>query len=528
MSNFFPFNRRLFLRTLALLAGSAALASPLKLRKSLAQRYSSKTSYSSNPLDELNAVPNPNKPLKFVILGAGMAGLCAAYELEKRGHKCVILEAERNHIGGRIRTLRFGDGLYGEAGAMRIPLGHNLTRHYIKELGLDLRPFVMNNPQAYYYMRAKRVRAKDVKKLGHLYQLTDDESQLTPDDIWEKAVVNRVNSFSEQEKAQLRSDSLNNETLLALDRATLRQLFYESGFSEEAIEWLGVAYGLETFMFTSALEHLREQYERVWLDPFDEIIGGTERLPLTMLDRLKSKPRMGCQVMRLERDARGQKAAAVYREKGRLKRESGDFVLCTIPFPVLARLDTPFSATKHTAIRNLHYDSSIKVFAVTKRRFWETDDRIFGGGSFSDLPLTTTYYPSDNAIAKEPRVSEGPGVILASYTWGDFARRLGNLSLRERHNVVQKALGKLHPQFKQLGMLRRMDSWNWDSYRWSGGAYAFFLPGQHSALYPHIIAPEGRIFFAGEHASLDHSWIQGAIESSLRAVKEMLVAAQSS
>ena len=189
MSNFLSFNRRIFWRNLVLLSGSAVLSSQFKLRKSLASQQALESGHSTNPLDELNAVPNPSKPLKFVILGAGMAGLCAAYELEKRGHTCVILEAEKKHIGGRIRTLPLGDGLYGEAGAMRIPKGHNLTRHYIKELSLDLRPFVMNNPEAYYYMRGQRVRAKDVEKLRPLYQLTDDESQLIPDDIWGKAVV---------------------------------------------------------------------------------------------------------------------------------------------------------------------------------------------------------------------------------------------------------------------------------------------------------------------------------------------------
>ncbi len=526
MPNFFSFNRRIFLRSLALLTGSAVLASQLKLRKSLAFQHSLESGRSDNLLDDLNAVPNPNKPLKFVILGAGIAGLCAAYELEKRGHTCVILEAERNHIGGRIRTLHFGKGLYGEAGAMRIPTGHNLTRHYIKELGLDLRPFVMNNPEAYYYMRGQRVRAKNVEKLRRLYKLTDDESQLVPDDIWGEGVISRTEALTTQEIADLRSDSLTTKTLLDLDRKPLRQLFYEAGFSEEAIEWLGVAYGLETFMPTSALEHIREEYDGVWVNGFDEIVGGTERLTLTMLDKLKSQPRMGCQVIQLERDDRDQKAAAVYLENGTKKREEGDFVLCTIPFPVLARLDTPFSATKQRAIRNLHYDSSVKTFAVTKRRFWEADEGIFGGGSLSDLPITTTYYPSDNVEAKDPKVSASPGVLLASYTWGDFARRLGNLPLKERHIIVQKALGRLHPQINEDGMLQRMVSWSWDNSKWSGGAYAFFMPGQHSALYQHIVAPEGRIFFAGEHASLDHSWIQGAIESSLRAVREMLVAAQ--
>ena len=526
MPNFFSFNRRIFLRNLALLTGAAGLASQLKLRKSLASQHSSESGRPTNPLDDLNAVSNPSRPLKFVLLGAGIAGLCAAYELEKRGHTCVILEAEQNHIGGRIRTLHFGNGLYGEAGAMRIPRGHNLTRHYIKELGLDLRPFVMGNPEAYYYMRGQRVRAKDVEKLRRLYKLTDDESQLIPDDIWGKAVVSRIEALAKQEIAALRSDSLKTKTLLALDRKPLRQLFYEAGFSEEAIEWLAVAYGFETFMSTSALEHIREEYDGVWVHGFDEIVGGTEQLTLTMLEQLKSKPRMGCQVIELERDDRGQKAAAVYLENGTEKRESGDFVLCTIPFPVLARLDTPFSATKHRAIRNLYYDSSVKTFAITKRRFWEADEGIFGGVSRSDLPITTTYYPSDNVEAKDPKVLASPSVLLASYTWGDFARRLGNLSQKERHIIVQKALGRLHPQLNEDGMLQRMVSWSWDNYKWSGGAYAFFMPGQHSALHQHIVAPEGRIFFAGEHASLDHSWIQGALESSLRAVKEMLVAAQ--
>ena len=77
-----------------------------------------------------------------------MSGLVAAYELERRGHRVTILEADTRHIGGRARTLRFADGLYGEAGAMRIPTRHLLTRHYVREFGLPLRPFVYSNPQA--------------------------------------------------------------------------------------------------------------------------------------------------------------------------------------------------------------------------------------------------------------------------------------------------------------------------------------------------------------------------------------------
>jgi monoamine oxidase len=86
-------------------------------------------------LDDLRVIAQPAKPVHVVILGAGLAGLCAAYELERRGHTAVVLDAEPRHVGGRARTLRFGDGLYGEAGAMRIPQRHELTRHYVKDVG---------------------------------------------------------------------------------------------------------------------------------------------------------------------------------------------------------------------------------------------------------------------------------------------------------------------------------------------------------------------------------------------------------
>jgi len=118
-----------------------------------------------------------------VILGAGLAVLCAAYELEQRGHTCLLLEADTRHIGGLVRTLRFEDGLYGEAGAMRIPLGHTLTRHYVNAFGLPLRPFVQANPEAYYYVRGQRERIKHVPHLRRLYALQEAVREKTPDDL---------------------------------------------------------------------------------------------------------------------------------------------------------------------------------------------------------------------------------------------------------------------------------------------------------------------------------------------------------
>jgi monoamine oxidase len=87
--------------------------------------------------------------------------------------------------------------------------------------------------------------------------------------------------------------------------------------------------------------------------------------------------------------------------------------------------------------------------------------------------------------------------------------------------VVLEAAGRFHEELNQPGMVQRTATWSWDRHPWSSGAFAYFQPGQHTDLYASIIRPEGRIFFAGEHASLDHSWMQGALQSALRAVDEM-------
>ncbi|HEY0337718.1 MAG TPA: FAD-dependent oxidoreductase, partial [Burkholderiales bacterium] len=203
------------------------------------------------------------------------------------------------------------------------------------------------------------------------------------------------------------------------------------------------------------------------------------------------------------------------------------FVLCTLPCPVLARIDVRprLSGPKQRAIRQLNYDSSTKVLAITSRRFWESDDGIYGGGTYTDLPTGTTWYPANNAEAKDPRVSKGPGVLLASYTWGQSARRLASLPHKERSSLVLRHLAGVHAQLAEANLVQQTASWSWDNHPFAGGAFAWFMPGQHTALHRHIIAPEGRIYFAGEHASLAHTWMQGALDSALRAVQEMLEAA---
>jgi len=478
-------------------------------------------------LPALAATPDPARPLSVIVVGAGLAGLVSAFELEQRGHRVTVLEADATHIGGRVRTLRFADGRYGEAGAMRIPTRHDLTRRYLRQFGVPIRPFVHSNPRAWYFARGRRVRIADGASLMPLYRLTPAEAgAASPDDFWAASVTKAATSLTADERVELRADALTSSRMRAYDQQTLLQLCQSAGLSDEAIELMAITSGEETLLHTAATETLREEFEEVWSQGFDEVVGGTDRLASAFAARLRVRPRQGTLVTRITQDASG--VAAEYRIGARDERIAADYLVCTLPCPVLSRLEFApgLSGPKARAIRLLNYDSSTKVLALTARRFWETDDGIYGGGTFTDLPTGSTYYPSDNAVAKDPHVSASPAVMLASYSWGQTARRLASLDHPARSATVLRHLARVHPQLVAAGMVQRTASWSWDNHPHSSGAFAWFLPGQHDTLHRHIVAPEGRIFFAGEHASLTHTWMQGALESGLRATRELLENAQ--
>ncbi len=106
-----------------------------------------------------NGFERTPRPKKIIVVGAGMAGLVAAYELLRAGHDPIILEAQQR-VGGRIQTYRepFSDGLYAEAGAMRLPKSHTLTMAYVEKFKLKTQPFTMGNPNAYVYINNQKMR----------------------------------------------------------------------------------------------------------------------------------------------------------------------------------------------------------------------------------------------------------------------------------------------------------------------------------------------------------------------------------
>ncbi|HVE75341.1 MAG TPA: flavin monoamine oxidase family protein [Actinomycetota bacterium] len=451
--------------------------------------------------------PIPQHSKKVIVIGAGIAGLVAAYELLESGHRPVILEAQ-NRVGGRIYTLRsFAPGLYAEAGAMRIPRAHTLTLKYCEQFGLELRPFMMGNPKGLVYIGGQRMTmeqaAADPSSLP--YELSETEAGRDINQIWEEAIADL------RELIATEGDEGWDKIVKEYDKYSLRQFLELKGFSEGAIELFGVMNFVEADMGTAAIELLREDLGGAYVD-MQEIVGGMDRLPNSFYERLKNHIRFGANVHALDQD---ESSVTVHfkTESGRYS-ETADYAIVTVPFSVLRTIEVmkPFSKEKQKAIRQLHYAASTKILFQVRNRFWEKEDGIFGGATVTDLAIRRMNYPT-------PDAGNERGMLLASYTWSQDAARWGAMDNETRLEEALDDVSRIHPSVRDAYEVGTSHAWYDDPY--AGGAFALFEPGQQSSLHEAILAPEGRYYFAGEHCSLYHAWIQGSLESGINAAREI-------
>ena len=367
----------------------------------------------------LGAVVLNGPAKKVLVLGAGMAGLVAAYELSKLGHDVTILEA-RIRPGGRVHTLHepFSDGLYAEAGAARIPTNHELTLKYVKEFALPLEPFYPERLNALRFDRGQR--------------------EEVPIDGFTDAMTQNYGG--------------------------------ELGGSPE--RW-------------------------------HKIKGGTDLLPKAFAEKLAGKIHYGSPVVRIEQDQN--QARVVFLDRGRQQTLTADSVLCTIPFSVLRDIELPaLSARKLEVIKGTRYDAVSRVYLQTRNRFWEA--KGLNGFAFTRGAIEIW----------QPTWSQpGPRGILMTYARPGEAERITSLKENERISTTLKQLDSMFDGLRQNFERGATKCWMEDE--WSRGAWAFVgLSDFFTAS-----SPEGRIHFAGEHLSPWFSWMQGAVSSGLRAVKEI-------
>lgn len=446
-------------------------------------------------------------PKKVIIIGAGLAGLAAAYELKRVGHEVTILEA-RLRPGGRVYTLRepFSEGMHAEAGAARIPDTHRWTLKYVKRFGLPLEPFYPDKVTKLAYIRGKRIKiepGKDIPLFQLPLSLTPQERCLGISGIWERFVAPVVKEMGNPAR-----QGWPPEWLYQYDQTTFAEFLRRQGASEDAIALLELPYYKPEDDRISALWWLREA--ALLKDQRQEykIRGGNDLLPKAFAAHLAEQLRYGAPVVRIEQDAHA--VRVIYQQAGTYHQLTGDYLICSIPFTTLRRIEISpaFSPEKRRAIEQQAYDSVTRIFLQVKGRQWQSEG--LSGFATTDLP-EDIWHPTFKHAGRRS--------ILVSYRSGAQARQVAALPEQERIAHTIQQMDQVFP-----GVRKNFEggkSFCWDDDEWALGAYSILKPGEMKSLLPHVAGAEGRVHFAGEHTSVWPGWMQGAIESGNRAAREI-------
>ncbi|HWU93136.1 MAG TPA: FAD-dependent oxidoreductase [Sphingomicrobium sp.] len=472
------------------------------------------------------AVPRVAGGPSVVILGAGIAGLVSAYELQRAGYRVTILEA-RNRIGGRSWTIRGGDrivqtgrpdqlatfdpGLYFNAGPARIPSTHRLILSYARRFGVQLEPFINSNRNAGWDFGGKvqpeRRMVEDLRgRMAELLAKAIDRKAL--DGVVPKDELDAVRRF------------LGPYACVGPDgvyRPTGR-----SGYSVEGGGYGQAPVPLPPLGFEqlapSPAVVLPYLFEHMWdmqaamLQP----VGGMDRIAHAVYARVKPAVRLDTRV------------SAIRRSGSRVRIEHGpgkqmieaDYCICTLPLPVLARIPSDFSPAKRAAIAAAPpYLRSVKL-AFEAPRFWETDDNIFGGLAWTDRANENVLYPSAG-------IGTAKGVIVGAYCAGwtrqENPDAFAALSHEERMRISRDSIEALDPGRSRLLVKGVTVAWGLTPYSEGVGAQWGDpdLGGNvdRGPVYAELIRPEGPIVFAGEHLSYQPMWQEGAALSAHEALK---------
>jgi len=456
-------------------------------------------------------LPKASEPRNVIVIGAGMAGLVAAYELKKAGHKVTVLEASRR-IGGRVWTLRepFTHGLHAEGGAMRIPDAHKLTWRYIDKFNLKTQQFIMERKHQFLYVNNTRMTWEQFNRNPAIkgLNLKPKERSKTPRQLWNETVAPLKSQYNKGGWKEILED---------WGDYTVRQFLQRKGWSNDAITFYGIVENQRARLNHSVTALLWEVLSGSFTDLY-EIRGGSDNLPRSFLPELANDILFDSKLTEIRQtDA---SVTVTYKSSlDQVKTITGDHAILAVPFPILRHIEglRDFSPVKWAAITGLNYDQSGKILLQCRERFWEKDG-IFGGGSESDLGIRSTWYPQHTNGFRGPGKR---GILLASYTWARDTRRWSHLSVEDQVQQATEDLERLHPQIKGKGLIEGGTSVMWGDKKHFGGGFALFNPGQEKRYFDAIRQHEGRIHFAGEHTSLDHRWIEGAVESAIRTATEI-------
>jgi monoamine oxidase len=467
-----------------------------------------------------------------LILGAGLAGLTAALELRDAGYAVQILEFN-NRAGGRNWTLRggdrfeelggftqqceFADGLYFNPGPWRIPHHHRAVLDYCKRLNVELQPFVQLNYNALLHstkafggkpQRIRHIRADFQGQIAELLAKVAEQSKL--DEV-----------VSTDDKAIL-LEALRSWGALDKDYAYKANLTSASsrGFSRGpggglnaipvASDPIDLSEILQSRLWRYLQNFSRHEFQSTMFQP----VGGMDAIGRAFAREVGNLIQFNSKVTRIDQDENGISVTYLDTKTADMRVAKADWCVCTIPLSILSQIPISVGGRMKAAIEAVPYAPAVKIGLQFKRRFWEEDEAIYGGISFTDLPIQQIAYP--NADFNR----DGPGVLLGAYVIGNAnSFEFTSLSPGERIARAVELGAMIHPQYPAA--FANGISVAWHRVPYVMGCAGYWTEITRAQHYNDLCQIDGRIVLAGEHASYIPAWQEGAILSALDAIERL-------
>ena len=496
----------------------------------------------------LAALPAGVHGTEVAIVGAGMAGMTAAYELMKLGLKPVIYEASR--MGGRLRSQPFegGQGVVAELGGMRFPASSTAFFHYVNLLGLQTRPFPNPlTPAAGSTVIDLEGQPHYARTLAELPPLFTEVAA-----AWSAALEEL--GFGDLQQALRQRDVARLKTLWnALVPLWDDRTFYDFVAQSTAFSRLSFRHrevfgqvGFGTGGWDSDFPNTLLEILRVVLTGCDEdqhlIVGGVQQVPLGLWthapEQIAHWPQ-GTTLASLHGGATRPGVTAIHRAKegaacgqlaitdawGTQREYAAVLVTCqswllTTQIAVEERL---FSQKLWMALDRTRYMQSSKTFVMVDRPFWKDPDPATGRDTMSMTltdRLTRGTYLFDNG-------PDRPAVICLSYAWMSDALKMLPHPPARRVQLALDALRRIYPTVDIAGhIVGDPITISWEADPYFLGAFKGALPGHYrynQRMYGHFMqdalpAAERGIFLAGDDVSFTPAWVEGAVQTSLNAV----------
>ncbi|MFG1822418.1 flavin monoamine oxidase family protein [Microbispora bryophytorum] len=455
-----------------------------------------------------------------VILGAGIAGLATAYELGKAGYDCTILEA-RDRAGGRSLTLRggdrlpelpgphqegvtqearFGEGVYFNAGPARIAQWM-VTLDYCRELGVPIELFVNENSGAYVFnhgMKAPvRARVARADTYGYISELLAKatrtgalDRRLTAAD--KDRLLHFLSEFGDIGRSYVYTGSERRGFATYPGTGTGVPLGGPPALSEV------LGYGLgRSIAFPFGFEQAMPMFQPV---------GGMDAIAVALAGAVgRDRIHTSAEVKRITNLPDG---VEVEHTGGRTR---ADYCVAALPPHVLARIPGNLDARVVAALRTPTPVSAGKIGLEYGRRWWETDERIYGGITETDLDIAHIWYPSYGFHGTR-------GLVVGYYNLDEDAEAYARLTHAERQRRALTQGKKIHGEKYRSELLSSV-SIAWQRQPHIEGAWVAWP--SYEGAFALLQRPAGRVYFAGDWLTHLIAWQAGALESARKVVTQL-------